>query len=83
MTGSETPFMRLDEIAKIHPVSDRARKSAEEAGLFPRRYQLTTRVSGWSRSMIDEWKRDPNSWVRRNRPASMAMMPAERENTSA
>jgi predicted DNA-binding transcriptional regulator AlpA len=72
MTGAETPFMRLDEIAKIHPVSDRARKAAEDAGLFPKRYQLATRVAGWSGSMVNEWKRDPNSWVHRARLATSA-----------
>jgi predicted DNA-binding transcriptional regulator AlpA len=80
MTGAETPFMLRDEISKIHPVSDPARKAAEKAGLFPKRFQLAKRVAGWSRAMVAEWERDPNSWVQRHQSSNKT--PAEPEMVS-
>jgi len=35
MASEQTPFVLTDEVEKIHPVTDRARKRAEAAGLFP------------------------------------------------
>jgi hypothetical protein len=66
MNGAETPIMLRDEISKIHPVSDYARKAAEKVGLFPKRFKLTKNVPGWNRAAVNEWQSDPSAWVQRH-----------------
>lgn len=56
-------FMRRQEIDEVHPVSERTRKRAEEAGLFPRRIKLAPHVPGWRRGEVEAWVADPSAWV--------------------
>ena len=63
MTTERTPFLLPDEVEKIHPVTDRARKRAEAAGLFPQRVKLALHKSGWRRSEIEAWQADPRGWA--------------------
>jgi predicted DNA-binding transcriptional regulator AlpA len=56
-------FMLKDEVEKVHPVSDRARKRAEMAGLFPHRVSLALHTPGWRRSEVLAWEADPGAWV--------------------
>ena len=63
----QTPFVLTDEVEKIHPVTDRARKRAEAAGLFPQRVKLALHKSGWRRSEIEAWQADPRGWAAKAR----------------
>ncbi len=64
MTAEVVPsFMLKDEVEKRHPVSDRARKRAEAAGLFPHRVPLALRKPGWRRSEVLAWEADPAAWA--------------------
>jgi predicted DNA-binding transcriptional regulator AlpA len=64
MTAEVAPsFMLKDEIEKVHPVSDRARKRAESAGLFPPRIALALHTPGWRRSEVLAWEADPIAWA--------------------
>ena len=63
MTSEPTPFVLTDEVEKIHPVTDRARKRAETVGLFPQRVKLALHKSGWRRSEIEAWQADPRGWA--------------------
>jgi predicted DNA-binding transcriptional regulator AlpA len=56
-------FMLKDEVEKIHPVSDRARKRAEMVGLFPHRVPLALHTPGWRRSEVLAWESDPVAWA--------------------
>jgi prophage regulatory protein len=56
-------FMLKDEVQKRHPVSDRARKRAESAGLFPPRIALALHTPGWRRSEVLAWEADPIAWA--------------------
>ena len=56
-------FMRRREVDEVHPVPDRTRKRAEEAGLFPRRIKLAPHVPGWRRSEVEAWLADPRAWA--------------------
>jgi predicted DNA-binding transcriptional regulator AlpA len=69
MSDEEAPFMRRNEVQKLHPVNDRTRARAENAGLFPRRIPLAEKTAGWRRSEINEWFSDPSAWVQRHRAA--------------
>jgi predicted DNA-binding transcriptional regulator AlpA len=64
---AEPPFMRRDEVEKIHPVTDRARRAAENVRLFPPRVQLSPHVAAWRRSEVLEWLKDPAGWAARQR----------------
>jgi predicted DNA-binding transcriptional regulator AlpA len=64
MTADVAPtFMLKEEVEKIHPVSDRSRKRAEMAGLFPHRVALAPHKAGWRRSEVLAWEADPASWA--------------------
>jgi predicted DNA-binding transcriptional regulator AlpA len=63
MTTERTPFLLPDEVEKIRPVTDRARKRAEAAGLFPQRVKLALHKPGWRRSEIEAWQADPRGWA--------------------
>jgi hypothetical protein len=64
MTGEVArSFMLKDEVEKVHPVNDRARKRAESAGLFPRRVALALHTPGWRRSEVMAWEADPIAWA--------------------
>jgi hypothetical protein len=64
MTAQIGPsFMLKDEVEKVHPVSDRARKRAEIAGLFPHRVPLAPHKPGWRRSEVLAWESDPVAWA--------------------
>jgi predicted DNA-binding transcriptional regulator AlpA len=67
MASEQTPFVLTDEVEKIHPVTDRARKRAGAAGLFPQRVKLALHKSGWRRSEIEAWQADPRAWAERSR----------------
>jgi hypothetical protein len=56
-------FMLKHEVEKVHPVSDRARKRAETAGLFPPRVALALHKPGWRRSEVVAWEADPAAWA--------------------
>jgi predicted DNA-binding transcriptional regulator AlpA len=66
------PFMRRDEVSRLHPVTDRARTRAEAVGLFPKRISLAPKISAWRRSEVNEWLNDPAGWAERHRSASAA-----------
>jgi predicted DNA-binding transcriptional regulator AlpA len=63
---NDPPFMKRDEVATIHPVTDRARARAEEVGLFPKRIWLAAKIAGWKRSEINDWLCDPAAWAERH-----------------
>jgi predicted DNA-binding transcriptional regulator AlpA len=62
---TEAPFMLKEEVEMVNPVTDRARKRAESAGLFPRRVQLALHKPAWRRSEVEAWLADPNAWAQR------------------
>ncbi|MCC8963840.1 hypothetical protein H8A95_16350 [Bradyrhizobium sp. Pear76] len=62
-TQAEPNFMLKSEVEKVHPVSDRARKRAEIAGLFPNRVALAPHTPGWRRSEVLAWEADPIAWA--------------------
>jgi len=63
MTDETVPFMLKDEVDRVHPVNDRARKRAEDAGLFPRRIRLALQCRASDRSDINERQADPVAWA--------------------
>jgi predicted DNA-binding transcriptional regulator AlpA len=69
---NDPPFMRRNEVAQLHPVTDRVRSRAESAGIFPKRILLAPKVAGWRRSEVSEWLADPAAWAERHRSASAA-----------
>jgi predicted DNA-binding transcriptional regulator AlpA len=63
----DNPWMRRDEVSKLHPVGDRTRATAEELGMFPRRIPLAPKISAWRRTEVNEWLADPVEWAQRRR----------------
>jgi prophage regulatory protein len=59
-------FILKPEVEGLHPVRDKARKRAEAAGLFPRRFKLAPRVTAWRRSEVEAWQADPAAWQARS-----------------
>jgi predicted DNA-binding transcriptional regulator AlpA len=62
----DPPFMRRDEVARLHPVTDRVRARAESVGLFPKRLALAEKIPGWRRAEVNEWLSDPAGWAQRH-----------------
>jgi hypothetical protein len=59
-------FMKRAEVNRIHPVDDRSRVNAENAGLFPRRIRLAPNITRWRRDEIEAWHADPRAWADKN-----------------
>jgi predicted DNA-binding transcriptional regulator AlpA len=66
---TEAPFMLKEEVEMVHPVTDRARKRAEAAGIFPRRVHLALHKPAWRRTEIAAWQADPNAWAEQGKIA--------------
>jgi predicted DNA-binding transcriptional regulator AlpA len=60
---NDPPFMLRDEVARLHPVTDRVRARAESVGLFPKRIALAKKIPGWRRAEVNEWLSDPAAWA--------------------
>jgi hypothetical protein len=69
---NDPPFMRRDEVARLHPVNDRVRARAESVGIFPKRIPLAEKIPGWRRTEVNDWLSDPVAWAQRHRSASAA-----------
>jgi predicted DNA-binding transcriptional regulator AlpA len=66
---NDPPFMRRDEVKKLHPVTDKARERAEKIGMFPKRIWLAPKVASWRRAEVSDWFADPAAWAERHRGA--------------
>jgi predicted DNA-binding transcriptional regulator AlpA len=53
----------VDAISLLSPVT---RWRREKAGLFPRRVKLSARKIAYRKADIEDWRRDPEGWAKRN-----------------
>src|SRR6266550_2099325 len=62
----ESPFFLPREVDEISRLSDVTRWRREKAGRFPRRVKLSARKVAYRKSEIEDWRRDPEGWAKRN-----------------
>jgi predicted DNA-binding transcriptional regulator AlpA len=50
------------DVERLSPFSEPTRYRLEQAGRFPRRVHVSTRMVFWLRAEIDRWVLDPEGW---------------------
>jgi predicted DNA-binding transcriptional regulator AlpA len=71
MAKPECDFLLPSAVDTISLLSPVTRWRREKAGLFPRRVKLSARKIAYRKSEIEEWRRDPEGWAKRNAAAAI------------
>jgi predicted DNA-binding transcriptional regulator AlpA len=75
---STSPFLLPDEVEQISRLCDLTRMRQEKRGRFPKRVKLAKRKIGYRRTDIEDWSRDPETWVQRHQQPNESPIEPER-----
>ena len=64
---AESPFVPSAVVDERIPMTAKTRQRREREGLFPKRIQISTRVSVYRAVEIAAWEADPEQWAAENR----------------
>ncbi|MCO5129342.1 MAG: AlpA family phage regulatory protein [Xanthobacteraceae bacterium] len=69
---SESPLVTFRELAASYnpEVKKVTLWRHERDGLFPRRVKLSPRRVAWRRDELEEWRADPQGWIKRHQAKS-------------